>query len=123
MARRRIPRIYDVELETMKARIMSIRFGKVRDLVRLMEQEDKDIEVMDAISEYLTDALVSWDLVDEDGEPIEVSREAVEDLEYGEVIELVNKWLDIITGPGDGLGKGSNSGETIPVELPTMEAL
>jgi hypothetical protein len=28
-----------------------------------------------------------------------------------------------MTGVDDDLGKGSGSGETIPVELPTMEAL
>lgn len=123
MGRRRIPRIYEIELDDFTVKVKSIQFGKVRKLIALMDEENKDMEVMDGIAEHLAEAIVAWDLTDEEGRDIEPSREAIDDLEFGEVLALTNKWLDIITGPSDELGKGSSSGVISPVALPTMEAL
>lgn len=127
MARRKIPRIYDLafdgDLAGLNVRIKSIKFGKVRKLITLMDEDDKDVQVMDEISRMLADAIVSWDLQEEDGTPVEPSQEALDDLEFDEVIAIVNKWLDHITGPGDELGKDSPSGASFPVPPLTMEAL
>lgn len=128
MARRKIPRIIDVAFtegpnEGLNIRVKSIKFGKVRQLIALMDEDDKDVEVMTEISSLLADALVSWDLQEEDGSPIEPTVEAIDDLEFDEVIDMVNRWLDSITGPDQGLGKGSGSGATFPGQPLTMEAL
>lgn len=128
MARRKIPRIIDISFTEgpnagLNIRVMSIKFGKVRQLIRLMDEDDKDVEIMDEISKTLASALVSWDLQEEDGSPIEPSLAAIDDLEFDEVIDIVNKWLDQITGPDKELGKDSNSGENFPGRPLTMEAL
>lgn len=128
MARIKTPRIIELAfkgepLDGLNVRIKSIKFGKVREIMRLMDADDKDIEVMDRLSGELADAIVSWDLMDEDERPIEPTREAIDDLEFPEVMELVNEWLDAITGPGKELGKGSNSGGSFPGQPLTMEAL
>lgn len=127
MARIRVPRIYDLEfdgeLEGLHVRVKSIKFGKVRQLIALMDEDDKDVEVMERISKELAEAIVSWDFLDEDEQPIPVSLEAIDDLEFFEVIAIVNKWLDRMTGPDKDLGKGSTSGESFPGRPLTMEAL
>lgn len=127
MARRKIPRIYDLEfdgeLEGLHIRVKSIKFGKIRQLIAVMDEDDKDVAVMDEISKTLVDAIVSWDLQEEDGTPIEPSLAAIDDLEFEEVIAIVNKYLDCITGPGDELGKDSPSGVKFPGRPLTMEAL
>lgn len=127
MARRRIPRIYELtfdgDLEGLHVKVKSIKFGKVRQLMALLDADDKDLEAIDEISKLLADSIVAWDFLDENDKPIEVSREAVDDLEFDEVMAIVNKWLDEITGPSDELGKGSNSGESFPGRPVTMEAL
>lgn len=123
MARRRVPRIYEVELESLTVRMRSIRFGKVRELMRFLDSDGETDEVMEKLAENLLENIVSWDLVDEDGSEMPVNRESLDELEYGEVIELTSKWLDLITGPDKELGKDSSSGVTFPVALPTMEAL
>lgn len=127
MARIRVPRIYDLEfegdLEGLHVRAKSIKFGKVRQLIALMDEEDKDVEVMDQIANMLAQNIVSWDFLDEDEQPIEVSLEAVDDLEFDEVIAITNKWLDQMTGPSKELGKDSNSGASFPGRPVTMEAL
>ena len=128
MARRKIPRIIDVAFtegpnEGLNLRVKSIKFGKVRQLIALMDEDDKDVEVMNEISSMLADAIVSWDLQEEDGTPVEPSLAAIDDLEFDEVINIVNTWLDHITGPDKELGKGSSSGATFPGQPLTMEAL
>lgn len=127
MARIRVPRIYDLEfegeLEGLHVRVKSIKFGKVRQLIALMDEEDKDVEVMDRIAHELAENIVSWDFLDENEQPIPVSVEAIDDLEFDEVIAITNKWLDQMTGPNKELGKGSNSGESFPGRPVTMEAL
>lgn len=127
MSRRRIPRIYtlefDGELEGLTVRVKSIKFGKVRQLLALMDAEDQDAETMDEIARMLADSIVSWDFEDEHGQPIPVTQEAVDDLEFGEVMAITNKWLDEITGPNEQLGKGSNSGGSFPGQPLTMAAL
>jgi hypothetical protein len=127
MARRRIPRIYtlefDGELEGLTVRVKSIKFGKVRQLLALMDADDQDAETMDEIARMLADSIVSWDFEDENGQPIPVTQEAVDDLEFGEVMAITNKWLDNITGPNEELGKGSNSGGNFPGQPLTMAAL
>jgi len=127
MARRRIPRIYtlefDGELEGLTVRVKSIKFGKVRELLALMDAENQDAETMDEIARMLAQSIVSWDFEDEYGQPIPVTQEAVDDLEFGEVMAITNKWLDNITGPTPDLGKDSNSGGNFPGQPLTMAAL
>jgi hypothetical protein len=124
---RKIPRIntleFDGDLEGLVVRIKTIKFGKIRRLIALMDSDDKDVELMGEISRFLADSIVSWTLQDEVGVDIEVSQDAIDDLDFDEVMEIVNKWLDSMTGPGPELGKGSNSGATFPGQPLTMEAL
>lgn len=123
MARRRVPRIYEVEMDGFTVRMKSIRFGKVRELMRALDSEGNEDAVMESLAEHLLESIVSWDLVDEDGNEMPVDRESLDELDYAEVVELSGKWLDLITGPSPELGKDSSSGVRFPVALPTMEAL
>jgi hypothetical protein len=110
-------------LDGLTVRVKSIKFGKVRQLIALMEEEDKDVEMMDRITSELADAIVSWDFTEEDGSPVEVSQASIDDLEFDEVMAIVDRWLDAVTGPGKELGKDSSSGATFPGRPLTMEAL
>lgn len=130
MAKIKTPRIIELDftgselLDGLHARLTSIKFGKVRQLIALMDEDEKDVEVMDEISGLLAKSLISWDLLEEDGKtPVPTTLEAIDDLEFDEVIEIVNKWLDQMTGPSDDLGKDSPSGATFPGRPLTMEAL
>lgn len=127
MGYRKIPTIHTLEfdgaLEGLVVRLRSIPFGKVRKLISLIEDEQKDDAVMEQLTVQLTEAIVSWNLEDEYGRAVQVSKEAIEDLEFQDVMELVDKWLDRITGPSKDLGKDSSSGATFPGQPLTMEAL
>jgi hypothetical protein len=127
MGYRKVPRIYtlefDGELTGLVVRIKSIKFGKIRRLIALMDEDGKDVELMNQINAFLVDAIVSWTLQDENGTDVEVSSESIDELDFDEIMEIVNKWLDCMTGPGPELGKGSSSGATFPGQPLTMEAL
>ena len=127
MARIKTPRIYDLKfdgvLEGLNVRVKSIKFGRVRKLLALLEEDGNDTVLLDESLDLLSGAIVSWDLLEEDGTLIEPSREAIEDLEFDEVMEIINKWLEQMTGPDKDLGKGSASGGTFPGQPLTMEAL
>lgn len=130
MAKIKTPRIIDLDftgselLDGLHVRVFSIKFGKIRQLIGLMDQDDKDVEVMNEISGLLAKSLVSWDFLEEDGvTPVPATLESIDDMEFDEVIEIVNKWLDTMTGPSDELGKDSSSGEKFPGRPLTMEAL
>lgn len=128
MGYRKVPRIHTLEfdgelLNGLVVRLKSISFGKVRSLMRIMGDESADSEVMDAVIKTLADALVSWTLEDENGVPVDPGVAGLESLDFDEVMEIVGKWLDSITGPSDDLGKDSASGATFPGRPLTMEAL
>lgn len=128
MGYRKVPRIYTLEfegeLEGMIVRTKSVKFGKMRAIMNMMDDDDtKDVEVMERLAKELVEVIVSWNLEDEAGKEIPVSLEAIDDLEYDEVIAITNKWMDSMTGPEKDLGKDSNSGETFPGQPLTMEAL
>jgi hypothetical protein len=77
---------------------------------------------MEEISAQLGNALVSWNLEDEDG-PVPATLEAIEEQDFSLIMSVVNSWLSAITGVSDDLGKDSPSGPQFPGQPVTMEAL
>ena len=127
MGYRKVPTIFTVkpkEFDGLKVRLQSVKVGQMRKLMRLSATEDdNDIEMIDEMVSMITKYLVSWNLEDEDGNRIEPSAEAVDDLEFKMLSAIIDGWLDLMTGPGEDLGKGSPSGEQFPGQPATMEAL
>lgn len=125
MGYRRVPVIHTLDEiegeEGLVVRVKSISFGKVRRLLKLMDDDTAD--VMDEISAQLVEALVSWNLEDEDEQPVPATAEGIEGQDFGLVMAIVNTWLSKITGVDDDLGKGSPSGPQFPGQPVTMEAL
>lgn len=102
-------------------RLKSVSFGKVRKLMRLTS-DDGDDSMMDEIAAMFQDALVSWNLEDEEG-PVPTTVEAVENQDFDFVMKIVHAWLDRMTGPSEELGKDSSSGEKFPGRPLTMDIL
>ena len=127
MGYRKIPVIHTLDNvkgeEGLIVRMKSVSFGKVRRLLALIDGDTSDQTVMDEISSQFVANLVSWNLEDEDGEPVPTTAEGVDDQDFSFVMAVVNTWMDVITGPGPDLGKDSNSGGNFPGQPLTMEAL
>lgn len=66
-------------------------------------------------------ALVSWNLEDEDGEPVPATYQGVEDQELPFVLRIIEAWTEAVAGVPDDLGKVSPSGPQFPeVSLPMV---
>lgn len=87
--------------------------------------DPQDVTQMTAIFAKFGDALVEWDLEDEDGTPIPATREGLASLDADVALEIIDPWLEAVQGvrAGTPLPAGSGSGATSPeVSLP-MEPL
>ena len=128
MGYRKVPTIYhlsfaDPDYEGLEITMKSIKIGRVRKLMRILALDDADQEQMDEMFALLEEGLVSWNLVDDDDQPVPTTIAGIEEQELPFILDIIGTWLDGMTGVSEDLGKGSSSGVTSPVELPTMETL
>jgi len=79
------------------------------------------VDAIDEVREMFADALIEWDVLNEDGSPVPADLEGVRSLDDEEFFGIVNEWLEAIGGPGPDLGKGSESGGSIPALSDLME--
>jgi hypothetical protein len=63
--------------------------------------------------ELFMDRLVAWNLEDEQGLPVPVTREAVEAEDDDMVQAVIKRWTDAVLGVPAPLESGSTSGETV----------
>lgn len=125
MGYRKIPKIYtlvlDGDLEGLIVRMKGLKLGQMRSLLAIMDDEDS--RTLDELPKFLARHIVSWNLEDEQGQPIPADESGLNELEVEEVLILSNKWMDELTGVKEDLGKGSPSGDQFPGQPVTMEAL
>lgn len=124
MGYRKTPTIYTLASikgeDGLIVRMKAIRVGRLRKLMRVVSDDDSQIDEM---FELLLEGLVSWNLEDENGVPVPTTMEGLEDLEMPTVLGILTEWLENMTGPSEDLGKGSPAGAQFPGRPLTMEAL
>lgn len=127
MGYRKVPTIHPIEVDKhdgLIVRMKSMTVGKMRRLIRDLDDDKKTTDqVIDVMVTALLEGAVSWNLTDEEDQPIPLNREELEELEFPMLTAIVESWLDVVSGPDKELGKGSSSGETFPGQPLTMEAL
>lgn len=129
MGYRRIPTIYTLDSikgeDGLIVRMKAIKLGKLRRLMQLTADESADDTSVGEILDLFQESLVSWNLEGEDGVPIPITKEGVDDQEIEPIMKIVEAWMDRMTGTEgkNDLGKGSTSGEKFPGQPLTMEAL
>lgn len=129
MGHRRIPTIYTFDQipdeDGLIVRMKSIRFGKLRRLIALTDDDSADEMAIEEIVQLMAESLVSWNLEDENGVPVPANAEGLDDQDLDFIMKIVDAWTSRLTGsdgPGD-LGKGSTDGGKFPGQPLTMEAL
>lgn len=80
------------------------------------------IGAIDEVKEMFADALISWDMQEEDGSPTPATLEGVQSLTDDEFFGIVNEWLVAIGGVDDETGKASAPGG-VPALSDLMEPL
>lgn len=133
---RHVPKTYKLTFEDYPGLVIetkSVSTGRLMKLMRMaVRLQDKDVsdasglteedtEAVDALFSGFAQALVSWNLEDEDGNPVPTTKEGVYEQDFDLILSLINDWIEAVSGtPGD-LGKGSNSGLRFPeVSLPMV---
>ncbi len=123
MGYRKVPNILTLaeikDYDGLIVRMKSISYGKVRRLMSLGDDDEGAEEMAAAFAEHL----VSWNLEDENDEPVPATAEGVDAQDFEFVMDIIETWLDQVTGPSEKLGKGSENGVTFPGAPVTMEAL
>jgi hypothetical protein len=80
-------------------------------------------DALDEIREMFADALIEWNMKEEDGTPTPPTLDGVQLLDDQEFFLLINEWTTAIGGVSAPLGKGSTSGATSPELSALMEPL
>lgn len=127
MGHRKVPTIYTITdvkgLEGAVIRLKSIKVGKLRRLLAALESDADFSTVMTPIFTMVAEALVSWDLEDENGTPLPATLEGIEELELADIMGIISAWTERMTGVDPDLGKDSPSGEPSLELSGLMEAL
>lgn len=128
MGYRKVPTIYTLDKipgeDGLVVRMKAIKIGKIRKLVRLLGlDDDQMLEALDELFSLLSEGLVSWNLEDEEGAPVPTGMAGIEELELPFLLNVLNCWLENMTGVDADLGKDSPSGESFPGRPLTMEAV
>lgn len=108
-------------LEGLVIRMKGLKLGEMRRLGKIMD--DDDSKTLEELPAFMVRSILSWNLEDEDGTEMPVSTESFDELEIEDVLNIANKWMDVMVGPDDDLGKDSPSGDQFPGRPVTMEAL
>lgn len=82
------------------------------------------LEQVNGLFDEFATALLSWNLEDDDDQPVPATRDGLLSLDIQDVMVIILAWFDAMLSIGEGLGKGSTSGSpfpevSIPMEIPS----
>jgi hypothetical protein len=127
MGYRKVPTIHTLdkvgEEDGLVVRLKSIKFGKLRKLMRLTDADETADEALGEIFDLMLENIVSWNLEDEQGTPVPLTAEGLEDQETDLIMDIIEAWIEKMTGSGESLGKDSPSGESFPGKPMNWEIL
>lgn len=80
-------------------------------------------ENTDTLFGAFTKVLVSWNIEDDDDQPVPTTVEGLYSLDLNEARVIIEAWRDAVTGVTGPLGSSSTGGEPSPVASIPMETL
>jgi len=112
----------DPEYEGLEIKVRSI---PIRELTHLMtldpESEDPTVRAssIDKLMSAFAEALVSWNMTDENGQPLPTTLEYIESEDTDFVMTCIAQWMKVITRVDDASPLGENSEHGQQVEAPS----
>jgi hypothetical protein len=79
-------------------------------------QDETEADIVARMCVLVSRQAVSWNREDEDGRPLPLTLESLEDEEPKLIVEVTNKWTEAMVGVPAPLESGSPSGEISAVE-------
>jgi hypothetical protein len=110
------------EYHGFEARMGSISFGKMMELETMTpELVKQDPEKAKQVYQDFANCIISWNLEDDDGNPIEPSMKALQAEDFDFVMALFTHWMEGVAAVAPPLPGSSASGSTSPVAQLPME--
>ncbi len=113
----------DPEYEGLEIKVRSI---PIRELTHLMtldpESEDPKVRVssINMLMSAFAEALVSWNMTDEAGDPLPATLEYIESEDSEFVLTCIAQWMATMSRVDDAAPLDDNSPTTQPVEVPSQ---
>lgn len=119
----------------LEVRTRSVSFDRLMQIQRAVSSlpaSDSELNSLSAdegmrltaeLADSFAEALVSWNLEDDDGTPVPPTAEALRKEDGTMVLAVVMRWLDQVINVDEDLGKGSASGPPSPAVSLPMEPL
>lgn len=125
MGYKRNPKVYHLKFEGeydgLEVMVRSLSMGQLIQARGGGSGDGKD--GTGELVELLAERLVSWNLEDEDGQPVPPTLEAIKGEDNDLIFAIINHWTDAIGGVKAPLPEGSPAGEPSQVASIPMEPL
>lgn len=117
----------DEDYAGMEVRMKSISVGKTMELLELANRskESRDTKEITELFEDFARNLITWNLENEDDEPIPANLDGVKTLDLDFFMDLLMGWLDGMLSVSGPLGRKSTDGPSpnrmevsIPMDIP-----
>jgi hypothetical protein len=118
----------DEDYDGLVVKARSVKLGsflQVANLLKLDPQnvQPEDVEKFAELFEQFADALVEWNLEDDDGQEVPATLEGVQRQDVDFIMPIIKAWFEGIAGIASPLGTSSSNGQpSAPPPLP-MEPL
>lgn len=99
----------DKEFEGLEVTTKGLSIGDYLDVAALTNEASTDVTPLLAA---FASSLISWNLEDEDDQPVPATLEGVKSQDIEFIMTIVSAWMKAAAGVKDSVGKDSPSGET-----------
>lgn len=128
MGFKRNPKIYkltwdeDTDYPGLEVQVRTLTMGQVLAM-RTGKNDDEGKDNVQVSVELLAERIDSWNLEDEDGNPVPPTLEAMYEEDDDLILDIINRWTDAVSAVRAPLPQSSPSGEPSLVASVPMEAL
>jgi hypothetical protein len=123
---KRNPKIYRLKWEDgdyagLEVNIRSLNMGQLLEAKSGKSASGKD--GLEGTVELLADRILDWNLENEDGTPVPATLEAMKGEDDDLILDIINRWMEAVSGVQAPLDATSPSGEISQVASIPTEAL
>lgn len=114
----------DTDMAGLEVTMSSVSMGTLLDLQEMSTRADEvagDKAEFRKVIEVFVGAMLSWNLEDDDDQPVPVSVDGVLTQDPDFMMGIITAWTKAISGVADPLGAGSTSGAPSPEGSIPME--
>lgn len=119
-------RFADPEMKGLVVEASSVPVGTFKDIIKLLgtiETTEDDAEAVARLFEMFADALVTWNLEDDSGEPVPTTVEGIDSQDFDFMLAVIMSWVSSVGDVPAPLEQTSNGGGPSLVASLPMEPL